>query len=94
MFRYKLKLPDGTQTHGMVLAEDIANPWAGKLHQLKGWGYDGSNHTVEKEDISLEIADREQKRNDKANARSALKAMDLDTSPTRDIVKELVKALT
>ena len=91
MFRYKLKL-NGKETHVIESPNDIDNPW--DLSKMSGWGYDGSNHEVEKEDITAEKSRINQEKLDRNNARKALRSMDLDNGDLRDMLKTLVKALT
>lgn len=90
MFKYELKDKKGKVTHSKKIKDDVSNPWSSKMERLEaGWG----KLTVSKEDVTAEEAAKEAKNQARKDARTALKAMDLDSATPRAILKELVKAI-
>ena len=56
MFKYELQ-KDGVMTHGKTIDRDVENPWLRQFSNpkwMEHWGYDGSNHTIIKTEITPE----------------------------------------
>ena len=96
MFQVTIKNLQGIQTHGgKFKTETEADAWILEQIFLKSWG-EPSNYTVEKTDITAEIALENQKRIARNLKRSELKAVkgkSLSSSEIKTVVEYMIEIL-